>query len=133
VDEGLWEAARCVRPYLTGLVGSDAPIVDAAVAEILNGAHHEDAESQLRSLLESYDGTEAFLERVLEDAPSYRPPQVVAAQATQRGSLSGDSLPVDADKFVCPYGDFAWYLPEVGAPIPRCKTHGPLQPAEGVS
>ena len=135
MKEGLWEAARCVRPYLSELVGRAAPEVDRAIEEVLNGQHDDDAERRLHAIFESYEGTDAFLERVLEDAPNYRPPQVVTALAAHKGYVpgAGNSSPVRADKFVCPHGDFVWYRPEVGVPTPDCPppSHGHLQPAEG--
>jgi hypothetical protein len=123
MDEGLWEAARSVRPYLNELVGADAPDVDAALADLLNNAEHDaDTEHRLRMVLEAHDDTTTFLEDVLDDVPAYRPPQVLS-KLTRYTDMVGDSQPVSADKFACQRSDYVWYLPEVGVPIPRCPTH----------
>jgi hypothetical protein len=130
MDEAVWEAARSVRPYLNELVGAAAPDVDAALAELLTHAEaDEHSEYRMRIVLESREETRIFLERVCEDAPTYRPPQVLSELTTRYSGMAGDSSPVRADKFACPHGDYVWYQPEVGVPVPRCPTHGALEPA----
>ena len=130
MDEAVWEAARSVRPYLNELVGPDAPNVDAALAELLTDAEcDEQSEYRLRMVLESHEETRIFLERVRDDAPAYRPPQVLSELTTRYSGMAGVTGPVSADKFACPRGDFVWYRPEVRVPVPRCPTHGALEPA----
>lgn len=124
MDDALWEAARSVRPYLVELAGAAAPDVDAALAELLSDADgDEETEYQLRDVLESREGTRIFLQRVRKDAPAYRPPQVVSDLTMRYAGPAGDPLPVRADKFACPHGDYVWYRPEVGLPVPQCPTH----------
>jgi hypothetical protein len=131
MEEGVWEAARCVRPYLVEYVGAAAAAeMDATLSRLLNdGTHGEEAERRLREVLDAHEATSMFLERVLEDAPAFRPPWF----STRRKGfqdLPGDQLPVGADKFKCPNGDFVWYQLEVGSRIPPCPTHRcTLEPA----
>ncbi|MCZ4587711.1 hypothetical protein O4328_29155 [Rhodococcus opacus] len=126
MDEGIWEAARSVRPYLVELVGPAVALaVDAELSELLTcTTGDEDIEHRLREVLDAREGTSVFLERVLDDLPVFRPPRVVAAETTRFGGLPGQPLPVPADKFRCPQGDYVWYRPEVGVPVPQCPTHG---------
>jgi hypothetical protein len=139
MDEALWEAARSIRPYLPELIGwTDAAYLDAALEELLNDStHDEHTESQLRAVLESHQETRDFLEWVRTDPPLYRPLQVLcrlpgygdAAGASYTGP-PGDPGPVPADKSACPHGDYVWYRPEVGVPVPYCPTHHcQLEPA----
>jgi hypothetical protein len=126
MDEGVWEAARSVRPYLSELVGADAPAMDTALADVLNSDRHSElGEQQLTVLLESHSGTRLFLRRVLGDE-LHRPPRVAALETTRYISPAGDPVPPAPDKFRCPHGDIVWYRPEVGVPIERCPTHGCL-------
>jgi hypothetical protein len=123
--EGVQEAARCVRPYLPELIGPDAAKVDAQLAELLvAAAQGEDVAMELRAALESYEGTRAFLEAVLENAPEYLPPQLQSsALKTSYSGLPGDIQPVEADKYRCPkLNDYVWYRPSVGVPVPECPT-----------
>jgi hypothetical protein len=124
MDEGVWEAARAVRPYLIELLGPAAADVDAELARLLAGeAGGEDVEQRLRAVLEAHEATTVFLDRVLADAPQFRPPRVVSAHRRRYSGLPGPSSPVPADKFGCRRGDFVWYRPEVGVPVPPCPTH----------
>jgi hypothetical protein len=125
MDEGVWEAARSVRPYLVELLGpAGGAEVDAELARLLARAPGgEDVEGRLRAVLEAHEATSVFLERVLEDAPQFRPPRVVSAHRRRYSGLPGPSSPVPADKFRCPHGDFVWYRPEVGVPVEPCPTH----------
>lgn len=127
MNEGVWEAARCVRPYLEECLGEGiAAEVDEQLAGFLNsGNTGEDTEEQLREVLTTHKATSVFLDRVLRDAPTYRPPDVV--EQIDRGGdfqpLAGAMSPVGADKFVCPHGDYVWYRTEVGEDIRQCDTH----------
>lgn len=129
MDVGVWEAARCVRPYLKEFLGDAvAAEVDEELAHLLNsGDIGPEMEGRLREALEGHKATSVFLTAVLADAPEYRPPMV----GPLRGSLPGALPPVRAEKLVCPLGDFVWYLPEVGVKPPKCPTPGhklPLEP-----
>ena len=98
--------------------------VDAELAGLLaDAAGGEDVEGRLRAVMEAHEATHVFLERVLEDAPGFRPPRVVSELTIRYSGLPGDPSPVQADKFRCPYGDYVWYRPEVGVPAEHCPTH----------
>jgi hypothetical protein len=132
MDEGVLEAACAVRPYLAEFVGpAVAADVDAELAGLLvSTAGGDDVEAGLRTVMQAHEATRIFLQRVLEDAPDFRPPQVVSALTKRYSGLPGQSSPVPADKFRCPYNDYVWYRPEVGVPIEHCPTHNcVLEPA----
>ncbi len=38
-------------------------------------------------------------------------------------SSTGAPWPDDAECYVCPLGDYTWYRPHIGTPIPLCPTH----------
>ena len=98
--------------------------MDAELAQLLAGAAGgEDVDGRLRAVLEAHEATSVFLERVLADAPAFRPPRVVSAHRRRYSSLPGPPSPVSADKYRCPHGDYVWYRPEVGVPVPPCPTH----------
>jgi hypothetical protein len=125
MNEGVLEAARAVRPYLAEFLGSAvAADVDAELAGVLaSAASGDDVESRLRAVLEAHEATTVFLDRVLDDAPDFRPPGVVSELKRRYSGFPGQSSPVPADKFRCPYGDYVWYRAEVGVPVERCPTH----------
>jgi hypothetical protein len=128
----MWEAARSVRPYLhTMLAPSVAAEVDAQLAELLTATRQLE-EQDLRVVLEQHDATRAFLERVLDDAPNFRPPQAVSAAVRGYGGLPGHQAPVAADKYTCPEGDYVWYRLDVAAEVASCPTHNTsLRPDPG--
>jgi hypothetical protein len=130
MDDGVLESARAIRPYLEDLVGPGAHELDERIAGLLAAAARgEDVSTDLWTLLESDEATSAFLEAVLADAPVYRPP-AVQPDFRRRSDrtyqpLAGDVAPVmHAGKFACPRGDYVWYRPAVGVPVPSCPTHG---------
>jgi hypothetical protein len=115
MDDGVWEAARSVRPYLVVLLGPVlAAEVDAQLARLLNdGGEGEDLKDKLLEVFNAHEATSVFLERVLDDPPAFRPP----------------GLSIGSDKFACPRSDYVWYRPAVGTSVPPCPTHHcPLQP-----
>jgi hypothetical protein len=125
-DDGVLEAAQAIRPYLKSLIDDPAmaAILDRQIADQLVGPSDTTATAgRLRALLEVQEDTAWFLGRVLADKPHYRPPYYQPAY--QRGSVSpaGDPGLVEADRYACPRGDYVWYRPEVGTPIPDCPTH----------
>lgn len=81
------------------------------MGQLLNGGGG-DLGDRLREVFSAHEATIVFLERVLDDAPAYRPPQG-----------SGGSV-----KFACPSGDYVSYRPRVETAVPACPTHDcPLQ------
>jgi len=127
-DDAVIEAARAVRPYLDRLVDTPAAAdLDRHLADTLNDRPDQTATAgRLRILLEGKEDTAWFLAEVLADAPHYRPPyQQPRYLQRQRGipAPAGDPGPVDAPRYTCPHGDYVWYRPDVGTPIPACPTH----------
>lgn len=124
-DDGVLEAARAIRPYLRDLIGPTAAgITDQRIgAELTGSADRAVMVSRLRALLEEQPDTAWFLGRVLADKPLYRPPYHQQAPLRRMVSPAGDPGLVRADRYLCPRGDYAWYQPEVGAPVPECPAH----------
>jgi len=126
-DEGVLEAARAIRPYLTGLVESPdaAAELDRQLADELGQVSDPSASAQrVRILLERHADTAWFLDKVLADAPDYRPPSHQPGSRT-RGIAppAGHAMPIAAARYNCPVcGNYVWYRPDVGTPVPRCRT-----------
>jgi len=131
-DEGVLEAARAIRPYLSRLAESPdaAAELDRQLAEELGQVSDPSASARrLRILLEQHEDTAWFLGRVLADAPDYRPPYNQPEYRTRGGTASplGDVTPVAAARYNCPIcGNYVWYRPDVGTPVPRCRTDNVL-------
>ena len=127
-DEGVLEAARAIRPYLDRLVESAdaAAELDRQLADELGQVSDPSASARrLRILLEQHEDTAWFLDRVLADAPEHRPPYHQPGYLTRGGTASpaGDAMPIAAVRYNCPVcGDYVWYRPDVGTPVPRCET-----------
>ena len=126
-DAGVFEAARAIRPYLDRLVESAdaAAELERQLAGELGQVSDPSASARrLRILLEQHEDTAWFLGRVLADAPDYRPPYHQPGYRT-RGTASpaGDAMPIAAARYNCPVcGNYVWYRPDVGTPVPRCRT-----------
>jgi hypothetical protein len=127
-DEGVLEAARAVRPYLTDLVDSPdaAAELDQHLADELGQVSDSSASARrLRILLEQHEDTAWFLDSVLADAPDHRPPYHQPGYRTRGGiaSPAGDVMHIAAARYNCPVcGNYVWYRPDVGTPVPRCPT-----------
>ena len=128
---GLMEAARLVRSRLTSLVGPAADDLDGRIASLLaqsQEAPEGTAAARLGALMRERAATAGFLDRVLADAPHYRPPELQESGFRGEGWVSGLGGPVGpvgaAGRFRCLHGDFVWYRPAVGTPVPDCPTHG---------
>jgi len=46
-------------------------------------------------------------------------------------SSTSDPRPDEAECYVCPLGDYTWYRPHIGTPIPVCPTHDVLLRRKG--
>ncbi|WP_018504721.1 hypothetical protein [Parafrankia discariae] len=126
--DGVWEAARAIRPYLADLLGPLAAELDQRLAEELTAdTERSEREPRLRDLLERYPGTRWFLAEVLADAPHHRPPYEQPRHERHYADAgpAGDPSPVTADRYVCPHSshDYAWYRRDVAEPVPQCATH----------
>lgn len=127
-DDGVLAAARAIRPYLAELVGPSSALLDRQIADLLNDPPDEaEVADQLRVLLEADEDTRWFLAEVLRDAPDYRPPYHQPRYLRQPGGTelpAGDLGPVlHAGAYGCPRGDYDWYRPSIGTPVPDCPTH----------
>jgi hypothetical protein len=123
MDEELAEAARAIRPYLGELVGDAAARFDSEIADLLEAAGSgHDVMTRLWSLLTSTAATESWTAEVLSD-PLHRPPPLQSAVRRGYEPLPGVGAPVPASKYTCPHGDYIWYRPATGMPVPRCPTH----------
>jgi hypothetical protein len=127
-DEGVLEAARAIRPYLTDLVESPhaAAKLDRQLADELGQVSDPPAAARrLRILLEQHEDTAWFLGSVLADAPDYRPPHQQPRYLPRGGIASplGDAMPIAAARYNCPVcGNYVWYRPDIGTAVPRCPT-----------
>jgi hypothetical protein len=124
-DDGVLEAARAIRPYLGDLVAPPlASAIDDRIASEFNStASPAEIVGRLRALLEEHEDTAWFLTRVLADSSLRRPPYLQRTRYRGITSPPGDPFLVAADRLVCPRGDYVWYRPEIGAPVPACPTH----------
>jgi hypothetical protein len=128
-DDAVIEAARAIRPYLERLADppSTADGLDRHLADALNSRSARPAVARrLRILLNEQEDTAWFLTEVLADAPHCRPPYHQPRNRRRQAGIpapAGDPGPVDADRYACPRGDYVWYRPEVGTPVPDCPTH----------
>ncbi len=126
--DGIREAARAIRPYLTRLLDSaTAARLDEALADQLATTADPATTARLHALLAGTEDTAWFLTAVLTDAPAFRPPyqqpRYLYRQTGGRAGPAGDPGPVAADRYTCPHGDYTWYRPDVGTPIEDCPTH----------
>lgn len=124
-DDGVLEAARAIRPYLGDLTGPTAALdIDRQLAAELAGRHDKAATAvRIRTVLEEHEDTAWFLRRVLDDKPLYRPPYLQQFTMREISGPAGDCGVIEADRYACPHGDYAWYRPDVGTPVPRCPDH----------
>jgi hypothetical protein len=124
-DDGVLEAARAIRPYLSDLLGpAKAVAIDRQIADALTvGSAGTTAAEQVRMILERDGDTAWFLQRVLDDKPFYRPPYYQPVITRGITAPAGDPGFVAADRYACPQGDYVWYRPDLGTCVPRCPDH----------
>lgn len=109
------QAADAIRPELPDLLGEQAPLVDAQLAELSAAADRgELVEPEILATLSRYDATRNRLRELL--GPDWALTEKLAAPA-------GPGSPVTAPRFSCPLGDYTWSRREVGEPVPQCPTH----------
>lgn len=127
--EEILEAARSIRPFLSQLLDpQDAQSVDSQVAALLARAKAgETVDLQLADVLAERDATRQWMREFLE---SDRESLLRAEKSYQ--PLPGNPSPIPGlVKYVCPEGDFVWYLSREGEEIPKCPTHDiPLERVE---
>jgi hypothetical protein len=117
-DDDILEAARTIRPHLSNLIPDDAITVDEELALHLNDTQTgKPSGNVLLGILRRREPTRRWLSVFLnqrfliESTRGFQPPP-------------GNPVPVSAQKYVCPQGDYAWYRASAGSLIPRCPTHG---------
>lgn len=122
-DEGLVEAAKALRPYLAGLIGTErAPHWDTEVAELLAGGR-QDRAAGLRRLVESDVEVLQWVEDLLDD-PQRLPPELQGVRTSQYAPGLGSGDFVGADRFVCPQADhYVRYRVQVGEEMGICPDH----------
>ncbi len=121
-DRGVLEAARAIRPYLAELVGpAAAGVLDREIAELLD--EPADAAARLSTVLHRNEDTGWFLDRVLADRPSYRPPYHQSVLPRDVPGPAGEIGRIEAERYACPEGDYVWYRPDVGTRVPECPDH----------
>ncbi len=119
--EDVLEGARSIRPYLVDLLGLEAEQVDLRLAALLAEAKAgKPVDGQILELLKSRASTKNWLAEFLS------PKQI--SKGWERLPGKGEAL--SAQKYVCPEGDYVWYLRSVGLTVPTCPTHGFLIPAD---
>lgn len=122
--EDVLEGARCIRPFLADLIEHEAGDVDDQLAKLLvtKDQPRRKTSERVLKVLRDRDATDKWIKQFLE---------IKAAQKSQSiqlhelfSPLPGDPRGVPAARFECPNGDYVWYRPSVGTPVPHCPTHG---------
>lgn len=123
--EDILEAARSIRPFLSELLPeAEVKVIDQQLSDLLAQANtRQPINNLILEVLTTHDTTREWLSKFLEDKQQPEHLRTVF-------SLPGNPSMVNADKFVCPQGDYIWYRPRVGIEPPHCPTHKqPLNPA----
>lgn len=123
-SEVILEGAKVIRYHLPELLGAGAEEFDMRVAEVLNSGQ-PDAE-RAQQLLKLLAGSPATAEWLADFLSSGQLPDPRATDLELRSYYAppaGQHSPPPTAKYVCPRGDFIWYQPMVGVPVPRCRTH----------
>jgi hypothetical protein len=131
VDERIMEVARSIRPYLNDLVGARAEEFDGQVTVLLKrGRAGDDVDDAVIDVLNGSPRTRDWVASMLAD-PELRPPELqgITEKSGTEPGYSALANPygggvVSAAKFICPVdGNYAWWRPAVGRPVPYCPDH----------
>ena len=99
----------------------------AIADEFADAADRSATARRLRALLDSQEDTAWFLTEVLQRraaVPAALPPAPLPPAPNRRQRRPGRGPgPIEAARYTCPHGDYVWYRPDVGTPIPDCPTH----------
>lgn len=114
----LIEAGCAVRPYLAGLLDSDASAVDAEFSDLLLlDPRPADIGDRLQELFERDENTHEWLLAFLDD-PAMVPPELQAVRAAP------GTVAVPATRYRCPQAEhLVWYRIHISVPVPRCVVH----------
>jgi hypothetical protein len=107
--DGIVEAARAIRPYLSTLVGDDPVSLDARLVPLLRAV--PDSVSELFAVLTERTATRTWTQDLVED-PFYRPIEALPVRGGR-----------EAVRHACPVdGNYVWYR-ERDEPVPNCPDH----------
>ncbi|MFG3350994.1 hypothetical protein [Streptomyces sp. NPDC048001] len=124
MDRNILEVARTIRPYLPELVGDEADAYDTEIKDLLTQAHDGvDVGDEIMAVL-TRPRVKTWATQVFEDE-HHRPPILPARdRGTIKPPPSPVPTPVLSDKYECPVdGNYVWYRPSVGYPVPDCRDH----------
>ncbi len=127
--EDILAVTRDISSHLEELIGSEAQVVEAKLAQLLEQA--QNLTEQMRDLLQTYPKTRDFLQRHLDEksAPTKK-------EAVSRGEGFQETLgkrvqtPYGIKVYTCPVKgcDYRWYQQRIGETPPLCYDHNiPLQ------
>lgn len=115
------DAARTIRPELPALIGANAGVVDAEIADLLRRADEGEAvqNAVLKSLAQFESSREWVNAYLSADDQAVR----LAAMRAYR-KPGGDPDPIEAEKYICPVAcDTVWWKQYEGEEVPECETH----------
>jgi hypothetical protein len=109
-------AARSIRAEVPSLLGQQGARVQAALDDLLAAASAgQDVDDQLWQLLVVYEPTRQRLNQLL--------PEVEEERGFE--PFPGERDAIEADRFVCPRGDYEWPVFDSDDPVlERCPNHG---------
>jgi hypothetical protein len=124
MDEELIDVARIVRPYLPQLVGEQSSVYDAQIRVLLDRAvEGQDIEGELYAVLTQSPTLQTWFAQVLQN-DEHLPPELQPLAELAYEPLPGTRSPADPQRYVCPVdGNYVWFRPFVGVPIPQCQDH----------
>ncbi|RKZ38849.1 MAG: hypothetical protein DRR00_33865 [Candidatus Parabeggiatoa sp. nov. 3] len=122
--EDILAATRHIHPHLEKWLGTEAPVVEAKLAQLLEQA--QNLTEQMRDLLQTYPKIHALLQQYLDDksAPTKK-------EAVSRGEGIPDRLgegaqtPSGIRVYICQVEgcDYRWYQQRIGETPPLCFDH----------
>jgi hypothetical protein len=117
------EAARAIRPFLAGLLGSDAAAeVDREFADGLAAAAA--GEQVCEEMLARLRAAPATRRWWLDFTATGLPPEVATQHAPTRSTgVPGRGEILPPPRYACPRGDYVWYRGGLSR-VPICPTHG---------
>jgi hypothetical protein len=124
MDEDVVDVARIVRSYLPELVGDQAGVYDVQLRALLDRViEGQDVGDELYSVLTRSQTVHDWVAQVLGNH-EHLPPELQPVAELEYQALPGLRSPPDAQRYVCPVdGNYVWFRPFVGVPIPQCMDH----------
>ena len=123
--EDILAVIRDIRPHLKEWLGSEAQVVEAQIAQLLEQA--QNLTEQMRDLLQTYPQTHAFLQQHLAEKP-------IKKEAVSRGEglpeILGERIqtPSGIKVYICPVKGctYRWYQQRIGETPRLCYDHNIL-------